>query len=274
MGPMRYLVLPLAVMAALSLGSRAQEPEPNPPPPVPAEEADPFGGGGGDENRVPRIVRIQAEFIEVSHDKLIELLLDEEPPSADATPLRKRLQEMVRGGEAKLLETMLVNCRSGEKTTVESIQEFTYPTEYEPWELPNEVDAPDKPQGLSPSDRQGLAALVAPATPRSFQTRNLGSTLQVEPIIGSNDKLVDLDFTPDMVWHTGDTIWGERKDPAGNVCRIALPDMFSMRLSTKLTCIHGQFNLAGVLSPKDAKGETDTSRKVMVFVRCQVLEVK
>jgi len=32
--------------------------------------------------------------------------------------------------------------------------------------------------------------------------------------------------------------------------------------------------MAGVLSPKDAEGATDPTRKVMVFVKCDVLTVK
>lgn len=271
---MKYLRLSLVVMAALSLGLKAQEPEPKPPQPAPAEEADPFGGGPWDSDGVPWMIRTQVEFIEVSHEQLTELLFTDEPPSADATPLRKRLKELVRAGQAKMLDTMLANSRSGEKTSVESIEEFIYPTEYEPWELPNEVDVPDKPQGLTPSDREGLAILVAAATPTSFETRNLGNTLEIEATIGGHNKIIDLGFASDMVWHTGDTVWGKRKDPSGNVCQISMPDFYSMRMSTHLTCIPGQYNLAGVLSPKNAEGEIDTSRKVMVFVRCQVLEVK
>ena len=271
---MKYLRLSLVVMAALSLGLKAQEPEPKPPQPAPAEEADPFGDGPWDSDGVPWMIRTQVEFIEVSHEQLTELLFTDEPPSADATPLRKRLKEMVRAGQAKMLDTMLANSRSGEKTTVESIEELIYPTEYEPWELPNEVDVPDKPQGLTPSDREGLAILVAAATPTSFETRKLGNTLEIEATIAGNNKKIDLGFTSDMVWHTGDTVWGKRKDPSGNVCQISMPDFYSMRMSTHLTCIPGQYNLAGVLSPKNAEGEIDTSRKVMVFVRCQVLEVK
>jgi hypothetical protein len=32
--------------------------------------------------------------------------------------------------------------------------------------------------------------------------------------------------------------------------------------------------LASVQSPKDAKGEVDMTRKVMIFVKCDVLSVK
>ena len=39
-------------------------------------------------------------------------------------------------------------------------------------------------------------------------------------------------------------------------------------------CITGQYMLVGAVSPKDAKGEVDLTRKVMVFVKCDVLTMK
>lgn len=39
-------------------------------------------------------------------------------------------------------------------------------------------------------------------------------------------------------------------------------------------CTRRPFPLVTVQSPKDAKGNTDTTRKVMVFVKCDVLSVK
>ena len=46
-------------------------------------------------------------------------------------------------------------------------------------------------------------------------------------------------------------------------------DIETLRLNTAFTCISGQYTLVGVVSPKDAKGETDMTRKVMVFVKCE-----
>ena len=53
------------------------------------------------------------------------------PASADATELRKQVQDMVSKNEAKVLETQITVARSGRKATSESIHEFIYPTEYE-----------------------------------------------------------------------------------------------------------------------------------------------
>ncbi len=275
---MKWLPLPLAAgVAVLSLYLNAQEPEKVPP----AFER----GTSGDEIMLdpdifdpdvssPKMIRVQVEYVELSHEVLTELLFLADPPSADATPLRKQVHELVKKGEAKVMETMICTARSGEKAISESISEFIYPTEYEPWELPNEVDVPDKPGGITPDDVKALESLVTPATPTSFETRNLGSTLEIEPTIGVDGRIIDLRFNPDMVWHTGETVWVERKDPLGNICKVQMPKFYSMRVATALTCREGHYVLAAALSPKDAEGTTDFTRKVMVFVKCDVLVVK
>ena len=53
-----------------------------------------------------------------------------------------------------------------------------------------------------------------------------------------------------------------------------LADFYTIQLSASLYSNNGQYTLAGVVSPKDAKGEADLTRKVMVLVKCDILIVK
>jgi hypothetical protein len=222
----------------------------------------------------PKMIRVQVEFVDLSHEKLTELLFMADPPSADATAMRKQIQALVKKGEAKVMETLICTARSGEKALGESINEFIYPTEYEPPELPSTVGIPDKDDGLTPDEVKLLRMLRTPPTPTSFETRNLGSTLEIEPTLNETGDLIDLRFAPEMVWHTGETVWVEEKDSEGNVSKIQMPKIYTMRVTTALTCREGQYVMAAVQSPKDADGTTDFSRKVMVFVKCDTLVVK
>jgi hypothetical protein len=225
-----------------------------------AAEPDLFDSNAG----VPQQVQVQVEFVEMSHEALTKLLFLAKPASSDATKLREQIQEMVGKNEAKVLETMICAARSGQKATCESIHEFIYPTEYEPPTLPCDVSG-------NKSNDQGP---TTPPIPTAFDTRNLGSTLEIEPTIGADNKMIDLRFIPEMVWHTGNTVWLDGKDAVGNACKVQMPDMYTLRLSTSLTCISGKYTMAGVVSPKDEKGNTDNSRKVMIFVKCDVMAVK
>lgn len=232
------------------------------PVPAPGEPAAPSGKSSG-------LVRVQVEFIELPHETLTELLFLSEPASSNATELRKKVQDLVRKKEATVIETQIVTGRDGEKASTESIQEKIYPTEYEPPELPGSFGPRTLTPQTSPVPQVDPAPIVA--TPTAFDTRNCGNTLEVEPILLDEGKLIRLHLVPEMVWHTGNTVWQDLKDGLGNLSNIQMPDFYSLRLNTTITCPNRQYVLAAALSPKNDKGEVDSSRKVMVFVKCEVL---
>ena len=55
---------------------------------------------------------------------------------------------------------------------------------------------------------------------------------------------------------------------------IQMPDCNIIQINAGISCVSGQYTLISVVSPKNAKGEVDSQRKVMVFVKCDVMEVK
>lgn len=248
--------------------SHSQEPAP------PAFEKSAEGSGKTEDPDIfdadanaPKLLQVQVEFVEMSHEALTKLLFLAKPKSTDATDLRKQVQDMVSKKEAWVIETQIVVSRSGQKATSESIHEFIYPTEYQPSSMEKKAkDTLDK-AALSPFP-------CNPAMPTAYETRNIGSTLEVEPTLGEDNKTIDLGFLPEISSHTGNTAWHEGRDTNGNPFKIAMPDFHILRISTAITCLNSQYTLAGVVSPKDEKGETDMTRKVMVFVKCDVLAVK
>lgn len=196
----------------------------------PADEAPP----------VPTQVQVQVEYVEMSHEALTKLLFLAKPTTADATALRQHVQDMVSKNEAKVLETQIVVARSGQKARSESIHEFIYPTEYEEPELPCNTS-------------KSTVIWHSGPVPTAFETRNLGSNLEIEPTAGDDDRTIDLRFTPELVWHTGNITWHEGKDAMGNTFHVQMPDMYTLRLSTALTCISGQYTFAGIVSPKTTR---------------------
>lgn len=264
--PTRLLLLLLGVTVPLI----AQDTQPVPPAFEKGSETtrdvaeeDPFDP----DDSAPKTIQVQLEYIELPHEALTKLLFLAQPKTSDAAPLRKKLQEMVERNEAKVLETQLVVSKSSSKSTSESIHEFIYPTEYEPPSLPCAPKAQDSPppmNGPFPAN---------PAMPTAFDTRNLGSNLEVEPTAGMGG-LVDIRLAPQLVWHTGDTTWQETKDSMGNTSKVRMPDIYTLGLNISVTCISGQYTLVAVQSPMNDKGETDMSRKVVVLLKCDVLSVR
>jgi general secretion pathway protein D len=119
-----------------------------------------------------------------------------------------QVQMIMRGLSQKkgadIMTAPSIMAKSGQKATIEIIREFIYPTEYEPPELPNSVGATGGGGG-------GLGGLgggagifpVTPATPTSFEPRNTGVTLEIEPTLGGNNSVIDLRFAPEIVEFEG-----------------------------------------------------------------------
>lgn len=225
---------------------------------------DPMGAEA--EAMLPRHVRTQVEYIELSLEQMTALMADPQATKTD-TILRQRVAELIKTDKAKIIETQMVIARSGEKSTSESIREYIYPTEYEPPKLPTTVKIENGAE-----DKIKREDLATPPTPTAFETRNLGSTLEVEPTIGENNHTIDLRISPEIVYHVENIKWATWKDK-NSEADIMMPIFYSLRVTTALTLANGKPSLVAALSPKNDKGITDFSRKILIFVKCDVIIV-
>ena len=99
-----------------------------------------------------------------------------------------------------LLSAPRVTTKSGQRAVIEVIEEFRYPTEFDP---------PQIPQNFGGSSGGGTGTSVSavfpvtPTTPTAFETRNTGVTLEVEPTVGSDNYTIDLNLVPQVVEFEG-----------------------------------------------------------------------
>ena len=219
------------------------------------------------ELHLPRQVRVQVEYVELSLEEMTALMADPKATKSD-TILRQRVTELIKAEKAEIIESQMIVARSGEKAVTESIREFIYPNEYEPAEIPGEVHLHDKDGESKITPKE----VMTPATPTAFETRNLGATLEVEPVIGDNNRTIELRLAPEIVYHIENTKWTTWKDKRGEA-DIMMPVMYTLRLTTAVTVTNGHPSLIAALSPKDDKGVTDFSRKILVFVKCDVMVI-
>lgn len=218
-------------------------------------------------NDLPKLIRVQVEFIEVAHEDLT-VLMDSEAAAKSDTRLRKSVGALVKSGKASIYETMMCTARSGQKATSESIEEYIYPTEYEPAVVPDEIHTTEDGEKVKTDGKQHATG----PTPTAFETRNLGSTLEIEPTLGVNDKIIDLRLVPEIVFHVRNETWAEWNGKHGKA-PILMPIMYSLRTNTAITIIDGSYGLIAALSPKNADGFPDYEKKLMVFVRADVVTV-
>ncbi len=88
-----------------------------------------------------------------------------------------------------LVSAPKVTVTSGRKATINIVRKFPYPREYSPPQVPQ--------------NQGGGIAPATPATPTSFDTRNLGVLLEVEPTIGPDGYTVDLNISPQITEFLG-----------------------------------------------------------------------
>jgi hypothetical protein len=218
------------------------------------------------EETIPKHIRVQVEYIELSLAEMTALMADPAAAKSD-TVLRKKLDALIENNKARILDVQSVICRSGQKATAESIRGFTYPTEFESAVVPNEVHIHNKEGDMKVPAEKDFA--TGP-TPTAFETRNLGSTLEVEANLGATEQYIDLRLNPEIVYHVGNIKWATWKDRHGDA-DIQMPVFYTLRVYTSVTVMRDRPCLVAALSPKDDEGVTDPTRKVMVFAKCDVV---
>ena len=189
-----------------------------------------------------------------------------------------QVQLIMRGLAQKkgvdLMTAPSITAKSGQKAKIEVIREFIYPTQYSPPELPQSTGTSfggggGVLGGLGGSGGGGGSFPVTPATPEEFATRNTGVTLNIEPTIGENDFVIDLQFAPEIVEfegfiNYGSPIQSSSTDALGNSVtnvitenRIEMPVFSTRKVTTALTIYDGYTVAVGGLMREDIQNIED-----------------
>lgn len=180
------------------------------------------------------------EWIEVGHGDLNRRLIE----SSDLSALiGGGLRQTVVENGGKIIDTRIVRFMSGQRVKNESVEEVIYPLEFY---------AGDDGQHSNPS---------------KHQTRNIGVTVEVDPVVGRGGGVVDLNISPERVAHFGESIHHRVLVDSKWEPDVSMPVFYTMRVTTQITAPFGVPILIGLMSPPDEKGWIDASRKVLLFVK-------
>lgn len=146
--------------------------------------------------------------------------------------------------------------RSGQASNVAIVREFIYPTEYEPPEVPQSVDAVG---GFVP---------VTPAMPTAFDKRDVGITLEVLPVADAEKRYIDLTLNPSFVDFDGFVDYGSpiRSSSQGILGietveltknSILMPVFSAQKLATQLTVADGATIAIGGLMTQSTQNVDD-----------------
>lgn len=201
----------------------------------------------------PKQMRVSIQYIEMAHPAMTGLLENGEKGGA---AVHARVMELLKTGDAKILDTTMVIARSGQKALVESICEQIYPTEYEP----------------PGSEYQDITWFHPPSRSIvAFETKNTGITLEIEPTLGTDGVIVDLRFIPEFVRRLRLDTFMEHKDEWGDSSQ-RMPVFEKWSANTSLTLMAGKFELVSVINPRDQAPPPAVSRRILLFVRADVIE--
>ena len=192
-----------------------------------------------------------------------------------------QFQVLVRALDQKkgvdLMSAPSVVTRSGQRAKIEVIREFIYPVEFEPPEIP-EVFGGDFTEGdIDPNANQqsfgsGAGGFpVTPTTPTAFETRNIGVTMEVDPVLGDDGYTIDLSLAPEVVEFEGFINYGSPITsggitPQGQPTNITLtenkieqPIFATRKATTALTIWDGQTVGIGGLMREDVQSINDST---------------
>lgn len=203
-----------------------------------------------------RQLHLLLEYIEVEQEDFSQWILDNKL-ALDATPMRKTIQEWIDDRDAYLVQSSILTARSGQRGKVESIREYIYPTEYDPPEIPNEVTLSGR--ATSP---------VTSITPTAFETRHLGHTFEIDPVIDSDGHTIYLNLAPELVEHQGYTHWpSEDADP---LFRATQPTFYTQKITTQIVVTDGRYGFLGTTRPRQATNKRIDDPIILQFIRADI----
>ena len=100
------------------------------------------------------------------------------------------------------------------------MREFRYPTAFTEPKVP-EISGRGSSSSLSTTV---ALPVVGPSTPSSFETRNTGVTLEVEPVVGPDGDTIDLNLVPKVVEFEGFSNYGSKINTVNPAHRGLIPE--------------------------------------------------
>ncbi len=202
---------------------RAPDAPQTPPPPAASEPP-----------AAPVNLLTTVETWALSQDDFVAIL----DGSANESAPYDRLEALAKAGKAKLTGLIAVSTKTGQHAIAESIDEVLYPTEFDPAERAHDI-----------------------AFPTSNEVRNVGDTLELEPVIGSDGKTIDVKVVTQSIRFDGFRDW----QPEPNVQPIGQPQFRNEKVTTNTTVISGRPAFLATATPAEAaqQGEKQIRARVL-----------
>lgn len=235
------------------------------------QEADPL----------PKNIRLTYEAYSLPKAEAAALLQSQHGSDAIYAAVKKAPQ-------ATLEKLLVIVTKSGQRAKVESIDEYPYPTDFDPPQVPQSlhlgptgtvpappavpptpppVPAKATAEGAPPVQHNAGLGLMTNLTGTTFTTRNTGDTLELDPVIGDDNVSVDVTIAPTFVALRSLTSLGQNLDQ---------PNFQSQQLNTSMTCDDGHARFLGTQSKPVLSGMSGGNADDLVwlsFITPQIIPI-
>ncbi len=219
------------------------------------------------EEKAKPIVRISVEWIEMSSSDATELLRTPRETTNDSD-LRNQVDKLISTDKAVMYESKVTTSRMGKPSRNESVREEIYPTEYDPPSLPGTFSSEADTTPVWTSSSKGLSGFV----PTAFETRHTGVSVEIDPSYDSETNTFSLSMYADMVNLVSQNKFATYKDERMKA-DMTMPIFYTNRFKIHLIVRPGEYLLVTTLTPFDEDGKLDRAKKLVVFVRAELLKV-
>lgn len=199
---------------------------------------------------IPDDLALSMRMIQVDHFQLSDWL-QQRHLSIAAKELNQVVESWLKDGSAKVISTLSGEVRKVEKSDIEDIKPLEYPTEYDP--------------GKRVSTADGKSSQPEFATPKSFETRNVGSSMQSEFTTDGSGLLMQLNL--DRVIHGGDTVHARILREGQWEPNITFPRFLSNSWVTVLRPERGGWTLVGSGGAFAEDNDVDPDHAVLAFIK-------
>ena len=214
-------------------------------------------------------VAVVLEYISLDHAAANQLLSQHAAKPDGADKIRDILEAMLDEETAELKETVWLRSSSGNRAKTESILESIYPTEFDPAEIPNTVGSVASSSGPK-SDGEGSLArsYMTSGNPTAFDCRHVGTTLEMDPVLGADNTLIDLSLAPEIVEKIGVDYFTRDgfEHTSRGIEHMWMPVFYTMKDSTQLTVAPGKYHLLGLHTPHE-----DPAKRILVLLRADLI---
>jgi len=210
-------------------------------------------------------VAIETRFLQMPRTLAEDLFADDDGLSRACIikeKILKRIDDLAKQGKIVELARPKLTTVSGNTAQVKSVKEFRYPTAFDALGSGSNTN--------KPSEVGGARAVIMQPEPGPFETREIGSLLNVTPTIGPDGSLINLTLVPEISRVAPKMRQYTVTMPSGKVT-VEQPEFSSYQTTTTVQLKSGHTMLLSVMDPVAEDGKMTQNDVVFVLLSATVI---